>query len=127
MVIKNKYIYGIACGSFLKDLLDIEREQVQEYVNIDLRLFRSYWEHKKIMNNRFIYFLNNKTYPFDMSWFIEKSREIEEKARIIFNYLIKCQMTNKKPKDISYYFNDIYLQEIDIYNKFLNLVEKTNC
>ena len=124
---KNKYIYGIACGSFLKDLLDRERAQVQEYVNIDLRLFRSYWEHKKIMNKRFVYFLNNKTYPFDMSLFIEKSREIEEKARIIFNYLIKCQMTNKKPKDISYYFNDIYLQEIDIYNKFLNLVEKTNC
>ena len=119
---QNKYIYGLSCVEVLKNSISIDAAEG----DVDLRLFRAYWEHKKIMNLRFIHFQNNKIYPFNVSLFIEKSKEIEKTARFIFNYLIKCKMTNRIPKDISHYFDDIRYKEEYIYNKFLTLIEKNH-
>ena len=114
----HHYIYGMACAENLKHSI-IHNE---DHFEFDLRLFRSYWEHKQMMKLRFQFFKDEKIYPFDMTPFIETSADIEKKARLLFNYLIKCKMTNKMPDNISTYIDEIILKEERCYHKLLSLI-----
>ena len=115
---KNDYLYGINCAEALKHSII----RYDDRCRFDLRLFRSFLEHKQVMKSRFQHFKDENIYPFDMNPFIEISADIEKNARIVFNSLIKCKMTNKVPDDISPYIDNIISKEKLYYTKFLDLI-----
>lgn len=115
---RNNYIYGLNCAKALKSYIIYNENKC----NFDLRLFRSFWEHKQVMKSRFQYFKSENIYPFDTTSFIELTIDIENNARILFNYLIKSQITNKMPPDIIRYIDNIIFKEELCYTKFLDMI-----
>ena len=82
------YYYGFDCYESLKQYLTLDG--VPEH--IDIRPYRLIWEHKNIMKDRFVFFQREKTYPFDMSYYIEQMGRIEGSTRILFNLILKAKI-----------------------------------
>ncbi|WP_218619006.1 hypothetical protein, partial [Paenibacillus sp. P32E] len=113
----NDHIYGLAVYSSL-DLFLEKVESLQN--NIDIRLFHLIWEHKRNMNFRVEFLINNKNYDFDKI-LLDKLNKIENDALIIRNLVLKYNNTNNKSiiTNIRERLKLLVYEEAEVYNELL--------
>ncbi|OKP87821.1 hypothetical protein A3844_10490 [Paenibacillus helianthi] len=113
----NDHIYGLAVYSSL-DLFLEKVESLQN--NIDIRLFHLIWEHKRNMNFRVEFLINNKNYDFDKI-LLDKLNKIENDALIIRNLVLKYNNTNNKSiiTNIRERLKLLVYEEAEVYNGLL--------
>ncbi len=84
-------IYGIATYTLLQKYIGYV--SVNSEVKIDLRIFRTFWEHKKVMCERIQYL--SKVYSISLD-VCENIKSIEKQSRLIFLLATKYYLSGRK-------------------------------
>jgi len=84
-------VYGAAVYPYLYEYIEYISEN--EDVKIDLRFFRMFWEHKKVMDDRIRYLNEEHLVSKNLS---EKIKSIEENARLVFSLATKYYLSKRK-------------------------------
>lgn len=85
----NDHVYGLAVYSSLDHFIE---KTIIQMNRLDIRMFHLIWEHKKNMNIRVNFLVNNQNYEFDKN-LIEKLNNIEKEALLIRNLVLKFNIT----------------------------------
>ncbi len=110
-------VYGVATYTILQKY--IEYISINREVKIDLRVFRTFWEHKKIMCERIEYL--SKVYSISLDVY-DKIKSIEGQSRLIFSLATKYYLSGRKEisERILLLMRKVQAGEIELIVELLN-------
>jgi hypothetical protein len=120
-IYNDQSVFGMETHKYLK--LYIQYLIEGEIEKPDMRVFRMYWEHKKIVNEKLITLENYDVTFTGLSDGYVKSVEISEKIKNLVLKSIVCKNIKSLSKIIEY-INEVYDIECSILNKTLDII---NC